>query len=141
MARADKATLKGTPRFHLVEPADLEDVEEWGEWLEAILHNPCSIWEENGDLVLIEIRQVVARLNGLKIEIYPNEHAPPHFHVRSPNVRASFAIADCTKLEGDVSAADLRKIRYWHAHAKPMLIERWNATRPTDCVVGAYHEA
>lgn len=120
------------------DPAELGGFEEWAEWLEAILHNPCSVWDRDGELVLLEIRQLVARVNGIRIEIYANEHAPPHFHVRSPNVDASFAIVDCRKLAGDVSPGDLRKIRYWHKHAKPLLIERWNSTRPTDCVVGKY---
>ena len=133
-----KEKLKQTPFFHAVDPEELEGIDEFAQWLEALLHNPCSVWEENGELVLLEIRQLVARMNGLKIEIYPNEHAPPHFHVTSPNVNASFSIENCEILNGKISSNDLNKIRYWHKHAKSLLIECWDNTRPTDCIVGKY---
>ena len=113
-------------------------MEDFAAWLEAILHNPCSVWEEDGEAFLIEIKQLVARVDGLKIEIYPNEHPPPHFHVKSPNVDASFAIDDCRYLEGKVDNRDKKKIEYWFKHAKPLLIESWNSTRPSNCTVGRY---
>ena len=125
--------------FHMVNPNELEGIEEYAEWLESILHNPCSVWEENGEEFLIEIRQLVARVNGLQIHIYPNEHPPPHFHVKSPDVNASFSIEDCKKLEGQIGAQELRKVRFWHKSAKPLLISAWNETRPTNCTVGEYY--
>lgn len=126
-------------RFRYADPGDLEDLNEYAEWLEAILHEPCSVWEEeDGTLILLEIRQLVARVNGLRIEIYSNEHPPPHFHVKSPNVDASFTIQDCKILNGEVSSGDLKKVQYWHNASKPFLINVWNSTRPSDCVVGAY---
>jgi hypothetical protein len=130
--------LRGTPWFHNVDPKKLESFDDFTAWLEAILHNPCNVWEEDGESFLIEIRQLVARVNGLKIEVYSNEHPPPHFHVKSPNVNASFDIKSCSFLEGDVDTRDKKKIQFWHKHAKPLLIEAWNSTRPTDCTVGAY---
>lgn len=135
-----KEQLKRSPWFHTVNPTELKDIEEWAEWLEAILHNPCSVWEveETGERFLIETRQVVARLHGLKIEVYPKEHPPPHFHVKSPKVDASFRIDNCELLHGTVPNGELRKITFWHEHAKAQLIESWNSTRPTSCVVGEY---
>jgi hypothetical protein len=44
-------------------------------------------------------------------------------------------------LDGDVGNRDKKKIQFWHKHAKPLLIEVWNSTRPTDCTVGAYEGA
>jgi len=125
--------------FHLIEPEELDGLDEYTEWLEAILHGPCSIWEEDdGELVLIEIRQLVDRINGLKIEIYSNEHPPPHFHVKSPNVNASFSIESCEKLEGSINSQDLKKVKYWYQQARPLLIDVWNRTRSTNCTVGKY---
>ena len=132
-----KEELRGTPWFHNVDPVELEGLQEFAEWLESILHNPCTVWEEDdGRSFLIEIRQLVARVNGLKIEVYSNEHPPPHFHVKSPNVDASFAIENCRLIKGEISARDRKKIEYWHKHSKPLLVESWNASRPTNCVVG-----
>ncbi|MCP3674541.1 MAG: DUF4160 domain-containing protein [Gammaproteobacteria bacterium] len=135
-----KNELKNTPFFHMVNPDELEGITDYATWLEAILHNPCNVWEENGELFLIEIRQLVARVNGLKIEIYSNEHPPPHFHVKSPNVNASFTIDNCELLEGKAGNRDLKKIKYWHSYSKDLLIEQWDTTRPTNCQVGAYIE-
>ncbi|MDN7138596.1 DUF4160 domain-containing protein [Pseudidiomarina sp. 1ASP75-14] len=130
--------LKETPWFHNVDPERLRSFEDYAAWLEAILHNPCNVWEEDGEIFLIEIRQLVTRVNGLKIEVYSNEHPPPHFHVKSPNVDASFAIANCAVLEGKVDNSDRKKIELWHRKAKPLLIAAWNSTRPTNCTVGLY---
>src|SRR5690606_38326621 len=111
--KPSKEELKEYGAFHLVNPAELDGITEWAQWLESLLHNPCSIWEEeSGELVLLEIRQLVAHVSGLKIEIYSNEHPPPHFHVKSPNVDASFSIDDCTKINGVISGGDFRKVKY-----------------------------
>jgi hypothetical protein len=83
----------------------------------------------------------VARLDGLRIEIYPDEHAPPHFHVKSPGLDASFTIDDCRLLKGNPDSHVIRKVQFWHRHAKRELISVWNLTRPTDCVVGKYSGA
>lgn len=133
-----KENLRKSPWFHTANPSDLDGIEDWAAWLEAILHNPCSLWEEDGEEFLIETRQLVERLDGLKIEIYPNEHPPPHFHVVSPDIDASFAIEDCQLLNGKIDAQKHRKVKFWHKHAKPILIACWDSTRPTECVVGRY---
>lgn len=136
--RLSKKHIRRTPIFYLVDPQELKDFDEWAEWLEALLHAPCVVNEVNGELVLLEIRLQVAKLDGLKIEVYPNEHPPPHFHVKSPNVDATFTIENCKKLRGNISGGDFRKIRYWHKHSKPILLKHWNMTRPTDCVITKY---
>ncbi len=128
-------------RFHQVNPEELETFEEWAEWLEALLHNPCSILERDGELILLEIKQLVARINGLKIEVYADEHPPPHFHVKAPDINVSFSIEDCSLLKGKISAGAEQKVRYWHRHSKATLIEAWNSTRPSNCTVGLYSGA
>tara|TARA_R100000908_G_scaffold65358_1_gene54798 strand:- start:32344 stop:32766 length:423 start_codon:yes stop_codon:yes gene_type:complete len=125
-------------RFHLVSPDELDGLDEHAERLEAILHKNCYVIEEDGELILIRAKQLVDRLNGLKIEIYPNEHPPPHFHLKSPKVDASFTIEDCLLLKGDISGKDHNKIRYWHNSSKDLLIEVWDSTRPYQCQVGKY---
>ena len=136
----DKNQLRGTKWFHIVNPAELETLEEWAEYLDAILNGPCSIREENGELILLEIRELVDTVRGMRIEIYPKEHAPPHFHVRSATVDASFRIDDCSILKGKIANSDYDKIRYWHKFAKPVLIKHWNSSRPTKCTVGLYRD-
>lgn len=135
-----KEILRCTAVFFLVDPAQLQGLTEAVEWLESLLNGPCEVVAHDGQDVIVEQRQLIDRLGGLKIEIYPNEHPPPHFHVVAPKVYASFAIEDCNLLQGQVSGQDHRKIRLWHATFKPLLIDRWNDTRPTDCKVGTYRE-
>jgi len=130
--------LKNTPWFHRVNPEKFESFSDCAHWLESILHNPCNVWEENGETFLVDIRQLVVRINGLSIEVYSNEHPPPHFHVKAPNINASFDIENCEILQGKINAKDQKKILYWHKHAKPLLIKAWNSTRPTNCSVGQY---
>lgn len=90
----------------------------------------------NGNLRKIE-EQLVAQLNGLKIEIFANEHPPPHFRVRYAGETADYAIADCQQLSGGLSKW-YKNVKKWHQKNKDRLISVWNATRPTDCPVGAY---
>jgi hypothetical protein len=85
---------------------------------------------------LLSTRQLVERLANLRIEIYPTEHAPPHFHLRGPGLNASFAIEDCRHLAGEIDGREAALVRHWHRAARTKLVKVWNATRPTDCPVG-----
>jgi hypothetical protein len=134
----NKDLLKKVQMLHLVNPAELDTFEEWAEYLEALLNGMCSVQEIDGKLTLLEIRARVDTVRGLSIEIYPKEHAPPHFHVHSANVDASFKIEDCSILKGKISESDYNKVRYWYQRFKPKLIDFWDSTRPTTCTVGSY---
>ncbi|UVT20815.1 MAG: DUF4160 domain-containing protein [Nitrospira sp.] len=83
--------------------------------------------------------ELVDHLNGLRIEIFSNEHPPPHFRVRYAGETANFTIKDCRKLNGGLDKWE-RNIRAWHKVHKTCLIQVWNRTRPSDCPVGEYRE-
>lgn len=135
-----KPILKERGRFHLVSRDELDGIQEYSEWLEALLNTSCSIFiDDDGEEILLENKELVAQVNGLNIEIYSNEHPPPHFYVKSLDINASFCIQSCSKLKGNISSKDLSKVKYWHKRSKSLLIDIWNSTRPTDCVVGAYN--
>ncbi|TMN95148.1 DUF4160 domain-containing protein [Pseudoalteromonas sp. S558] len=114
--------------------SNAESLEELTKGLEHLLSGGYSIWEDGE---LYSIRQLVAKVNGLKIEIYSNEHPPPHFHVKGGDIKASFSIIDCEQLEGKVGRREKALIKWWHSKGKEKLIEIWNSTRPSDCTVGA----
>jgi len=84
--------------------------------------------------------EVVDRINGLKIEIFSNEHPPPHFRVCYAGECNNFSIKNCERLNGDALSTYFRNIKKWHKNNKEKLIEFWNEKRPTDCVVGNYRE-
>jgi len=86
---------------------------------------------------VVDARQLVDKIGAIKIEIYPNEHVLPHFHINSNGPNASFAIDYCRKLkDSGFDSKVIRSIQDWFEHSKDRLIEVWNATRPDNCVVG-----
>ena len=135
-----KEILRGSSKFYLVDTETLESEDDWAEYLDSILHGDCHILERDGELILIEQRRLVAVVRGIKIEIYPREHTPPHFHVKSANVDASFRIDNCLKMNGVISRKEELAIKFWWQQARPKLIDVWDETRPSDCIVGKYEE-
>lgn len=73
----------------------------------------------------------------LKVHLQFREHSPPHFSIRHPEGVARFRIDNGERLPED---RDLRKynslIQEWYADNRDMLIEQWDASRPSDCPVG-----
>lgn len=102
-----------------------------------LLSSGYSVWTDGS---LYSIRQLVARVNGLQIHVYANEHAPPHFHVKSPNIDASFTIQDCTFMHGNINSREQSLVRWWYERSRSQLVAAWNATRPSDCPVGPVSE-
>ena len=111
---------------------DLKDL----AWLLERFLSECYVVEHDGAPRLIFKKAQADRIGSMTIQIYANEHAPPHFHVKSPDIDATFSITDCEKLNGTISAKDEQLIKLWHSGAKGKLIEIWNRMRPTDCPVG-----
>jgi hypothetical protein len=78
----------------------------------------------------------VAMLQGLKIEIFSNEHPPPHFRVSYSGETNNFRIDDCSPLNGNALKKWFRNIKAWHQKEQKLLTRIWNDTRPSDCTVG-----
>ena len=112
---------------------EANDLDEMAEVLFDLLNGGFSVWTDES---LYCIKQLVAIQKGLKIEIRPKEHPPPHFHVKSADLNASFTIEDCEMLSGDLEGRNVSLIKWWHKRSKKKLVEIWNATRPSDCPVG-----
>jgi len=103
----------------------------------AILLQQNSVWEDG---TLLVIRQLVSYVSGLRIEIFPNEHPPPHFHVTAADIDATFSVQECSLLNGTIGGRQKDLVQWWYKHARPKLIQIWNDTRPTDCPVGPIAE-
>jgi hypothetical protein len=120
---------------------EAQTIEDLAKSLELLLNSGCTVWvEPSGEQKLLYTRALVERINGLKIEIYPVEHVPPHFHVKSADIDAAFTIRDCALLKGTIDGKTQRLIVYWHSVSRQKLVEVWNRTRPTNCPVGPIHE-
>lgn len=111
------------------------------EFLEMTLLYTINATQIYGGIA-VETRKRVDNIGNLKIEIYPKEHAPCHFHVKNANINASFRIDNCELIKGKISNKNIAKVKYWYNKfdSKQKLIEIWNDTRPTNCHVGAYKE-
>ena len=83
--------------------------------------------------------ETVARIDGLKLEVFANEHPPPHFRVKFQSSTANYQISDCARLNGSGEVLRYEKnIKLWWKENKKTLIEHWNRMRPSDCPVGEY---
>lgn len=104
--------------------------------LETKLRHTIGFVEIDNSGQAIERRYLIQKIGNVKIEIYPNEHPPPHFHINSPDINATFGIVNCDLLTGAIDSQTRKKIEYFHSQNKRDLIEVWNKLRPENCPVG-----
>ena len=114
-----------------------DSLEAAADVLYELLAGGYSVWTDGS---LYSIKQLVDRVKRLRIHVYPDEHAPPHFHVKSPDVDACFSIRDCSFIRGNIDRRERRLVRWWYDRSRPLLVATWNATRPSDCPVGPIGE-
>ncbi len=112
-------------------------LDESAKVLETLLTGGYAVWTDGS---LYNVKQLVTRINGLKVSVYADEHPPPHFHVSGNGIDASFSIIDCSLTEGTINGRDRKLVEWWYARGRETLISTWNATRPTDCPVGPVKE-
>tara|TARA_R110002051_G_scaffold324773_2_gene423655 strand:+ start:41015 stop:41395 length:381 start_codon:yes stop_codon:yes gene_type:complete len=83
------------------------------------------------------IKHMVMFVPGTKVEIFSDEHPPPHFHILHQEVNASFRIDNCELVDGFRPSSRLMKaIKKWHRENLCTFYYTWNRTRPADCQVG-----
>lgn len=87
-----------------------------------------------------ELELLLSRDNGFKIEIFADEHPPPHFHVKYGDEQNTFRISDAAPMHPHALSRHFRRIRQWHAANRAQLVEVWNTTRPAECPVGPFVE-
>lgn len=114
----------------------LVDIPELSSGLSEDFRNG-PILDDRGTRYLTE--ETIGTIGGLKVQVFSNEHPPPHFRVLYGNESANFSIKDCSRLNGGLDRW-LRNIRKWHATNKESLIKAWDKNRPTGCPVGNYRE-
>ena len=52
-------------------------------------------------------------IDGIKINVYPNEHPPPHFHSIYGEFEAMIRITDLEIEKGDLPSRQYKKIKNW----------------------------
>jgi hypothetical protein len=71
----------------------------------------------------------ISRFYGIVIQMYYDDHGPPHFHVRYSGQRALIGIEDSVVLSGQLSPRALSLVREWAAIHRAELIEDWKLAR------------
>lgn len=90
----------------------------------------------NDEIGVYFIKEQVGRIRNMKIEIYSNDHNPPHFHVKSNDltINATFRLDDCSLIEGHVASNDFKRIKAFYSDMKTQLLmkEMWNKSKTDD---------
>ena len=76
---------------------------------------------------------VIAIVEGIRITIYPQDHAPPHFHARIAEYEAMFSIATGDIIEGSLPRSELHVLAAWYVAHKDEIAYLWRevqANRP-----------
>jgi hypothetical protein len=71
----------------------------------------------------------VCRFYGIIIQIYYNDHDPPHFHVIYNDFKAVIAINDMSILFGDLPPKAIGLVMEWARTHKAELLLDWNLAR------------
>jgi len=67
----------------------------------------------------------VSAFYGITIEMYYDDHPPPHFHARYGDERAKIEIASGKVVVGHLSVPALRLVRKWASEHREELEENW----------------
>ncbi len=71
----------------------------------------------------------LCRFFGIQIAMQFNDHAPPHFHVRYGDERATIALTPLRTLEGHLGPRVLGLVMEWAALHERELVEDWDLVR------------
>lgn len=75
--------------------------------------NQTNVWDDG---TFMFIKQQLGKVRNMTIEMYPNDHNPPHFHVkaRDLSIDVKFTIEKCELLKGTISRKDrIRVEEFW----------------------------
>jgi hypothetical protein len=67
----------------------------------------------------------IARVGGIRIDMYHRDHNPPHFHAIDGDDEALFRIADLSILQGGLSSASERAVKVWASNHQSALALNW----------------
>ena len=72
----------------------------------------------------------LAIIDGITILMWPNDHPPPHFHVRHAGKTGKFDIATARMISGTVDRRTIAKVERWIPRNRVMLLRAWTTSRP-----------
>ena len=73
---------------------------------------------------------VIALFDGLKVEMYFNDHAPPHIHAKYAEYEVLVTIRKSTVFAGYLPAKQLKQVQQYVSNNKEKLVARWEQYNP-----------
>lgn len=71
----------------------------------------------------------VAYFYGIAIQMFYNDHSPPHFHARYGQAKAIVRISDGELIAGELPPTAVRMVREWTLARRGELDENWRRAR------------
>ncbi|MGO4838296.1 DUF4160 domain-containing protein [Rhizobiaceae sp. 2RAB30] len=68
----------------------------------------------------------IGQIGNLKIQIFADDHNPPHFHVVTPEHQALVSIAELTIIRGELRSRDFSTVVEWAKAHIEELNHEWN---------------
>ena len=68
-------------------------------------------------------------IEGVKIELYYNDHAPPHFHAIFAEYELLIEIKTLIKIKGELPRHKEKKVIAWASQNREVLLELWDSLR------------
>lgn len=72
----------------------------------------------------------VALFDGIKIEVFPNDHNPPHIHVTYSGEQAIVDIKRLEIIRGNLPNRQFRSVIEWAESRQEMLLARFKELNP-----------
>ena len=71
----------------------------------------------------------IAYFLGIAVQMFFNDHAPPHFHVRYQGFRARVLISNGEVTDGRLPPTVARLVKEWTNLRREALLRNWDAAR------------
>lgn len=68
----------------------------------------------------------IVTIGNLKIQIFADDHNPPHFHAATPDHEALIKISDLSILAGSLTGREFKAAVAWAAEHRKELEDEWN---------------
>jgi len=68
-------------------------------------------------------------IDGIKVDLYHNDHVPPHFHAKYAEYENLISIKKMEKMKGNLPTKQQRKIMKWAKEHQDILMEIWESLR------------
>ncbi|MGE0279654.1 MAG: DUF4160 domain-containing protein [Rhizobiaceae bacterium] len=69
----------------------------------------------------------IARIGNIKIQVFADDHNPPHFHVVTPDGEALVSIGHLRILRGDLRRKDFDAVSEWANRNLDVIEDAWNS--------------